>query len=113
MNVVPGLTIQRLTRRWSALRSSLNFNKEDLRDADFEGADLQGAMFLNAELHGANLSYADLRLAQLGGADLRQANLRGARLRGAYLLDAIYDRDTQWPDDFNPAAHGAVFVPVY
>ena len=88
-------------------------NLVNMRDARLRGADLRQALMLDADLNGADLSFADLRAAQLAGADLRKTNLRGARLKGVYLLDAIYDRNTIWPEGFNPARHGAVFVPTY
>ena len=38
------------------------------------------------------------------GADLKGANLKGANLKGA-----IADKDTRWPEGFDPVAAGATF----
>ena len=44
------------------------------------------------------------------GADLTGANLSEARLTGANLAGTLADKDTQWPDDFDPVAAGVIFV---
>lgn len=87
-----------------------DFTLADLRNLKLMGADLRGIVLLDASLNDADLSFADLRAAQLGGADLRGANLTGALMLGIYLLDAIYDHDTCWPQNFNPGDHGAILV---
>lgn len=85
----------------------------DLFDADLASADLRGADLGAANLSNANLSNADLTGANLAGADLSDANLRGtdfsgANLLGADLRGAIYDRNTVFPEDFDPPGAGAV-----
>lgn len=46
---------------------------------------------------------------QIGpGVELFGANLRGVDLSGADFSGAIYNRDTSWPDGFDPVAAGAV-----
>ncbi|MBI1785067.1 pentapeptide repeat-containing protein [Candidatus Sumerlaeota bacterium] len=89
------------------------FNLVEMRNMNLQEADLRHALMLQADLNGADLGFSDLRAAQLAGADLRKTNLHGARMKGVYLLDAIYDRDTVWPEGFNPSHNGAVFVPSY
>ena len=104
-----------------------------LGDADLQGADLTDAALHHvaaprarlrgACLRGASLSDSDLRGADLGEANLAgvtftRADLRGSDLRGAQLpdpsasprpfLDARYDRQTRWPDGFNPTTSGAI-----
>jgi len=44
----------------------------------------------------------------LSGADLRNANLRDARLLGANLSKALYSKETEWDEDFDPPSVGAV-----
>ena len=52
-------------------------------------------------------------------AELQEADLRGANLQGAIFLDisftgltgAIYDRDTLWPEGFDPDDWEAVLAP--
>lgn len=90
-----------------------DFTLADLRNLKLMGADLRNLVLLDASLNGTDLSFADLRAAQLGGADLRGVNLTGALLFGVYLLDAIYDHETRWPQNFNPRDHGAILVGRY
>lgn len=102
-----------------AVLRGANLAKANLDYANLAGAYLTGANLTGAVLYGANLEGADLvdtKLeaktlwrAKLAGADLRRANLRGANdLDEAYLERALYDTDTQWPEDFDPKAKGAV-----
>ena len=88
-----------------------------LDDANLAGKDLSGANLSQASLEGANLSGADLRDANLRGASLVGATLRGARLEGAVLTGAelylavlkgaSYNRETRWPEGFEPQKRGA------
>jgi hypothetical protein len=80
-----------------------NLRGAKLRNAELSGADLQGADLSGADLQGANLSDASLH-----SANLSAANLSGANLSNANLQEAKYDRDTQWPEGFDPFAAGAV-----
>ncbi len=98
----------------------VNLIKAYLREADLSGANLNrallnGAYLFRAQLFRAYLVRAILRGAILKEADLRKADLSGANLNRAdlseaNLTDARYTRRTQWPDDFDPAAAGAVLV---
>ena len=67
----------------------------DLRRADLFGADLEGVDLSGADLNEANLSGADL-----GGALLSRANLIGARA----------NKNTVWPEGFDPEAAGVTFT---
>jgi hypothetical protein len=69
--------------------------------ADLSRANLTGANLIGADLRGAFLIGADLR-----GADLRKANLRGADLRGAK-----YNKETKWPDGFDPVKANTILRP--
>ena len=66
----------------------------DLRRADLFGADLEGV-----DLSGADLNEANLYEADLGGALLSGVNLIGARA----------NKNTTWPDGFDPVAAGVTF----
>ncbi len=68
--------------------------------ADLEGLDLSGMELRGANLHRANLS----------GADLTAANLSNADLSNTILVGATYTTQTEWPEDFDPEAAGAVLV---
>ena len=108
----------------------------DLENANIYYADLGGANLKDANLRGTNLEDADIRNANLTGADLTRANLTGAIMRdaslwdanlqqailketnligviltganldGAILTDASYNKDTKFPDGFNPKQAG-------
>ena len=86
----------------------------NLQRAQLHGADLQGAWLDHANLQGARLGGADLQGARLGGANLHRANLAAANLQraqlgGANLQGAVADKDTRWPNRFDPRAAGVSF----
>jgi uncharacterized protein YjbI with pentapeptide repeats len=58
---------------------------------------------------GANLSGANLKGANLLAANLFRADLTGADLTGARLEEAKADKDTIWPEGFDPVAAGVTF----
>ena len=72
----------------------------DLRRADLFGADLEGVDLNGADLNEANLYEADLNGADLGGALLSRANLIGARA----------NKNTVWPEGFDPKTAGVTFT---
>ena len=72
--------------------------------ANLEKAQLERADLTKARLEGANLERADLSGANLGGA-----NLYGAELRWVNLLKAKANKETIWPDRFDPEAAGVIF----
>jgi|GEM_PF-2146180 len=82
--------------------------KANLQEANLQGADLR-----KADLTEANLENVDMTSANLSGAWFKRANLRGTLLRNANITRAIfreakYDKNTQWPEGFDPKAKGAV-----
>ncbi|MEH2110741.1 pentapeptide repeat-containing protein [Nostoc sp.] len=98
-----------------------DFSKAELGDADLQGINLKGSDFSYADLSEANLSSANLRGVDLSFTDLSQANLRDTDLRGALLMSANlhqadlkganlekadYDRNTHFPQDFDPVKAG-------
>ena len=100
----------------------VNLEGADLTDADLtEGANLTGANLRFANLTGANLSgsgplYMAITSDGTGlfgdfpfGADLCGADLCGADLSGANLRNVTADKDTVWPDEFDPVAAGVLF----
>jgi len=100
--------------RWSKLG---NISGANLQKANLETAKLQGC-----NLQGANLQEANLKFAKMLGANLDNTNLRGANLEYAELLkdwwnddsesaslhNAIYDKNTVFPRDFEPEEAGAI-----
>ena len=72
------------------------------------GADLRRADLFGADLEGADLSGADLNEANLYEADLNGSDLGGALLSGANLIGATADKNTTWPEGFDPVAAGVI-----
>ena len=100
-----GFKIIHLLKQYEA--GERNFRKEDLSKANLFEADLQGinlshACLVAADLRGANLTRANLAEADLRDSCLIEADLRGANLEGTKFEGAIYDEDTEFPDDFDP-----------
>jgi hypothetical protein len=103
-------------------------NEGWLQDGSFKGerltyVNLKGAGLWKANLEGANLRFANLERADIGKANLKGVDLQGANLKGAFLLKAnftranlkfanlegaIYDKNTNWPDSFDPKEKGAI-----
>ena len=63
-----------------------------------------GANLQEANLMGEDLRDADLSRANLGGANLEMADLSRANLEGAKA-----NKNTVWPDGFDPVAAGVIF----
>ena len=80
----------------------------DLSQANLLGTNLAEADLSWANLSGANLAGANLTGAQLIEADLRAADLTGTKLTGTHLTGARYNRETRWPDGFDPQTAGAL-----
>jgi Pentapeptide repeats (8 copies) len=79
---------------------------------DLSGASLQGASLRCAHLEGTKFQDAKMDGADLRGADLRkfpprtpdgESTQENAKLDGASLTGAIWNEQTQWPDNFDPA----------
>lgn len=89
----------------------VDFFRANLDHVSLRRAQLQGTVFLKASLmhsvlSGANLTGADLREADLRGADFRPEQSRATVLDRAKFTSALYDETTQFPQDFDPSAHG-------
>jgi len=76
--------------------------RADLTGAELYRTDLTRASLLDTNLSGANLQGANLTRANLTRANLANANLTSANLKGAILIDASYNKNTKFPDNFNP-----------
>ena len=81
------------------IKPGANLTRANLKWAKLEGAKLTRAHLIRAHLIRANPSRTDLE-----GADLTRANLRGANLDRA-----VADRNTIWPEGFDPKAAGVIF----
>jgi uncharacterized protein YjbI with pentapeptide repeats len=114
---------------WSVMGESCMVEAE-LGGATLTGVDLRKADIHNTHMIMANLKWADLSQANLSGTNLLRANLEDAvltaadlsgavllwtnftraRLDGTKMDKATYNRQTLWPEDFDPAAAGAVMI---
>ena len=74
------------------------------------GADLRRADLFGADLEGVDLSGADLNEANLYEADLSGADLGGTLLSGVNLIGARANKNTVWPEGFDPEAAGVTFT---
>ncbi len=103
-----------------ALNRDMNLVGADLSRADLSRANLRGARLAAANLIGANLSKADFSKADFSkadfsNADFSNADFSGANLSGAdflndaYLIDAIADSRTNFPDGFDANGAGVIF----
>lgn len=77
-----------------------NFRGAKIVDVDFSGSRLKGICFDGAVLLNANLRGADLTDASFKGADLRAADLSTATVTRQQVAQAITDRDTKLPVDW-------------
>jgi len=89
----------------------IRLRRSRLENAVLEGAQLQEAKLRDAHFEGADFS-ADpeegLGAANLEGASLIGANFKGANLTGARLAGAVYNKQTRWPDNFDPDVANAI-----
>lgn len=113
---IPGDTLAGRSVAGSRL-SGVSLWGADLRSTDLTDTDLRHAWLTAANAAGTRFSGADLRAADLSGADFREADFRGADLReaqmwGADLNGVLYDRQTCWPNGFNPNARGCILAEV-
>ena len=81
----------------------VDYSGQNLSGRSFHSQDFYGAKFSGANLQGCDLRYTDLR-----GADLTDADLRAANLGSANLIGTIYNSSTQWPNEFDYVAAGAI-----
>ena len=75
-----------------------------LIDANLQGLDLSGANLHKANLIKADLSRADLRRTDLSRAHLHGPDLIGIIMRAADLSEAKYDKNTRFPQGYDPGA---------
>jgi uncharacterized protein YjbI with pentapeptide repeats len=95
--------------------SQANLYQVDLANANLSRADLTRANLQDANLTDSHLRTATLLKANLNNANLARANLLGAtfggaNLKGASLQQAIYDKDTWFPREFDITQAGAYLI---
>ena len=85
---------------------------------NWEGLDMSGTFFYEPNLRGANLrnlkGIGKVTRGTFAGADLRGANLSrltpSADGTKTNFSKAKYDKDTRWPEGFDPKEAGAILV---
>ncbi|RMF65729.1 MAG: pentapeptide repeat-containing protein [Cyanobacteria bacterium J069] len=77
-----------------------SFTKANLRNANLSHTQLQGVSFFAANLESANLEAANLAYATLDSARLVEANLTNAVLEGAFAFNARFEGATIDGADF-------------
>lgn len=82
----------------NSVLTKAKFGGADLTDTSLEAADLTNAQFGDANMRGTNLERA-----QLADADLSSARIEGARFAGAY-----FNKETRFPEEFDPTRHGLI-----
>ena len=83
-----------------------NLANTNLSGTSLEQTSLMGGNLSNANLSNANLRYANLTEVNLTGANLSGADLSTATLNGTVLKDAHQNKNTRWPEGFEPANVG-------
>jgi uncharacterized protein YjbI with pentapeptide repeats len=117
------LAILTILMAWVSPAAADNFDRQNLRMADFSNQDLRGNNYTRADMADANLSNADLRgvrlfdttlvRANLSGANMTGATLDGARFTQADLTNAILEGAYAFGTDFRDAKiEGADFTDV-
>lgn len=104
-----------------AILNGASFWNGNFKNSDFTSADMKNAIVSKANFEGANFSDADLSViifnntilenANLTNANLehcyfKNANLKGANLKDAKFRETIYNRNTIFPDGFDPEKFG-------
>ena len=94
----------------SYINPNSSLSKSYLEHANLSGVNLNHTHLGFASLRNANLSGADLSQTNLCFANLLGANLSGADLSQADLSNAVYDKETQWPEGFEYQKSGAYYI---
>ena len=84
--------------------------RASLRGASLVDAALLCGGFSGADFAGADLTGANITGAVFAGASLIGATVRCEGIEQADLVNAVYSKDTVWPDTFDPVAAGALMV---
>jgi len=119
-----GAHLQKTDLEWADLRKAhlegahlegANLKRAVLWEANLQGArlqraNLQRAVLWETNLQGARLQWANLKGARLWKANLQEANLEGVNLEESHLEGATYNKETTFPEDFDPKEAGMKFV---
>ena len=106
---IGAVTEEDLSRRIADHAGWLNSGGKEGGRAHFRSWNLRYSNLFMARLERADLAGADLRHANAQWANFSGADLSRANLRGANLDRAVADRNTIWPEGFDPKAAGVIF----
>jgi uncharacterized protein YjbI with pentapeptide repeats len=91
---------------------SANLSNANLSCVNLSKANLCKAKLISCNLHKANLSDAKLSNSNMKNADLRGANLSNTKLSSVNLRKAYFDKETIFPQGFNPLDAGMIYLSV-
>lgn len=96
---------------WNGNFKNCNFTSADMKNAIVSKASFENANFSDANLsviifNKTNLTNANLTNANLEDCYLKNTNLKGANLKGTKFRETVYDKNTVFPDGFNPEESG-------
>ena len=96
-------------------RTQFTFIDRDFTGVDFSGLKFSAISFKRVNFTDANLSNTRNPFTIYMDCNLQRTDLRGADFSGAFFLrsnfeGAIYDGNTQFPENFNPERHGMTRV---
>ena len=92
--------------------SSANLNNANLSNTNLQSARLCKATLIKSNLRNANIADAKLSNANLSNADLRGTNLSNTKLRSVNLKKAYFDKDTTFPQNFDPIEAGMIDLSI-
>ena len=97
----------------ASLISVLATNAVFLR-AVLENVNAENGIFINTSFQRANMQNANFQNANLENTDFNKADVRGADFTNAHVTSstwyqAVYDKNTKFPERFNPELHGMKF----
>ncbi|MFW5451126.1 MAG: pentapeptide repeat-containing protein [Methylophagaceae bacterium] len=95
----------------NCLKAQLNFQDQDLSNAQLRNSQLMGSNLMNTTLIGADLAYADLGFSNLSYSQLQNTILLGASLKKADLTNAdLTNADLSYADLSGATLSGSVIT---
>ena len=88
----------------------VNLRNAKLQGAKLQNANLRDTNLINAKLQGSNLKGTDLQNSDLQGANLQDNILQKTNLQSVDLKDAKYNKNTKFPDGFDPKEKGMIEI---
>ncbi len=83
---------------WESDLSNSKFQKTKIYNSIFTDANLSKSSFINSEIKDTNFTHTNLK----------GVNFKSSKLININLRDAVYDKSTIWPSNFNPEQFGAI-----